>query len=175
MERYAEFGERLSDEECRLLGINRLASLFHQCRWLAPEDTKDKYSVPQFLPTTLDPAACVLDDDLMAQLDESNSTAKTGQKPVGQKEIGGMSYQHVAQAMRDEPGLIQDHQWHGNHYPDSFTGRQWVSWALRTFRDLRLREEAEEKGVQLCKEGVFAHVRRDHAFMDGCVFEPCLR
>lgn len=171
MERYVESGfrERLSDEECRLLGINRLALLFHQSRWLAPEDPKDKYTVPQFLPTTLDPPACVLDDDLMAQLDEGNATANTGQHRSDHKELEGLALHTVAQAMRDEPGLIQDHQWHGNVYPDSFTGRQWVSWAVRAFRDVSTREEAEDKGVRLCKAGLFAHVRRDHGFMDGCV------
>ena len=169
MERYAESGfkERLSDEECRLLGINRLALLFHQSRWLAPEETKETYTVPQFLPTTLDPAACVLDEDLMAQLDESNATAATGQRRISDRDLEGMSLYTIAQLMRDEPGLIQHQHWHGIVYPDSFTGRQWVSWAVRAFRDLSTREEAEERGVQFCNDGLFAHISRDHGFMDG--------
>lgn len=169
MERYVESGfkERLSDEECRLLGINRLALLFHQSRWLAPEETKETYTVPQFLPTTLDPAACVLDEDLMAQLDESNATAATGQRRISDKDLEGMSLHTVAQLMRDEPSLIHHHQWHGTIYLDSFTGRQWVSWAVRAFRDVSTREEAEERGAQLCKDGLFVHVNRDHGFMDG--------
>jgi len=168
MERYAESGlkERLSDEECRLLGINRLALLFHQSRWLAPEET-ETYTVPQFLPTTLDPAACVLDEDLMAQLDESNSTAATGQRRISDKDLEGMSLHTIAQLMRDEPGLIQNPQWHGIVYQDSFTGRQWVSWAVCTFRDVSTREEAEERGAQLHNDGLFAHTSRDHGFMDG--------
>lgn len=171
LERYAESGfkERLSDEECRLLGINRLAALFHQSRWVAPEEVKDAYAAPQFLPTTLDPSACVLDEVLMTQLDESNATAATGQRRISDKEFEGTALATLAQLMRDEPGLIQDNQWHGNTYPDTFTGRQWVSWAVRTFRDVSTREEAEEKGTQLCSNGLFTHIRRDHGFMDGWV------
>lgn len=171
MERYAEHGfqERLTDEECRLLGINRLALLFHQCRWLAPGESKDTYTAPQFLFTTLDPSACVLDDRLMAQLDESNSTAVTGLHRIGDTDLEGMDLKAIAEMMLREadPGLIRDNQWHGNYYPDTFTGRQWVSWALRCFRDVASREEAEAKGAQLLKEGLFEHIRQDHGFMDG--------
>lgn len=169
MERNAEHGnrERLSDEECRLLGITRLALLFHQSRWMDPVETKETYSLTQFLPTTLDPPACVLDEDLMAQLDELNATAATGQHRISDLDIEGISLVTLAQMMRDEPGLIQDNQWHGNLYKDTFTGRQWVSWIVRAFRDISTREEAEDRGVQLCRDGFFLHIRRDHGFMDG--------
>lgn len=163
----AGFGEILSDEECRLLGITRLADLFHKARWLGPDDSLDQFAVPQFLPTTLDPSASVLDDDLMAQLDQSNATAATGKPRLSDKELEGMSLLNVAQAMREEHGLIQDNQWHGNVYPDSFTGQSWVTWAVRAFRDVSTREEAENMGARFLKEGLFAHVRREHAFMDG--------
>jgi hypothetical protein len=150
-----------------LLGITKLAELFHKARWLAPDENANIYSVPQFLPTTLDPSACVLDEDLMAQVDQSNATAATGKPRISDSDLEGLSLANVAQAMRDEPGLIQVHQWHGNVYPDSFTGQSWISWVVRAFRDVSTREEAEERGAQFFKAGLFAHCRREHGFMDG--------
>ncbi|KAF8307167.1 hypothetical protein DL93DRAFT_2088214 [Clavulina sp. PMI_390] len=169
MERYAEHGfrERLNDEECRLAGILRLALLFHQSRWLAPEENKDTYTPPQFLPTTLDPPACVLDEDLMAALDESNATAATGQRRIADMEFENTSLEGLAQLMRDEPGLIRYNQWHGNQYPDSFTGRQWVTWMVRAFRDVPSRDVAEERGQELLDQKFFQHIRKQHGFMDG--------
>ena len=44
-------GEKLNDEEIRLLGMDKLAELFTKVRWVSPEDKGKPIPPVRFLPT----------------------------------------------------------------------------------------------------------------------------
>jgi SEA/GATOR complex protein SEA1/DEPDC5 len=165
---YGESGEKLNDEECRLLGTDRLSELFGKARWLGPGETVDSYSPPRFLYTWLDPPACLLDTTLMETLDQVNATAALGKPRTSDKDMEGMSLPSIAQAMREDGALVRDRHWNRNYYPDSFTGYEFVSWLVKTFRDVSTRQQAVEWGIKVQGMGLFTHVRKEHSFMDGC-------
>ena len=63
----APSGEKLNEEETRLLGMDKLAELFSKAR----RDTPGQTIPPvRFVTTDLGPAQCSLDDHVVAQVDE---------------------------------------------------------------------------------------------------------
>ena len=44
-------GEKLNDEEIRLLGMDKLAELFSKVRWSSPDERGKQYPPVRFLPT----------------------------------------------------------------------------------------------------------------------------
>ncbi|KAH9950328.1 hypothetical protein B0H21DRAFT_567129 [Amylocystis lapponica] len=164
-------GEKLDDEEVRLLGIDKLADLFSRARWQPPEDRGKPVPPVRFLPTDLDPAACVLDESLTAQLDEIHAAGPLRKKMKSERVISDQSLASIAKAMREEDGVpIKEHRWHGNKYPNSFTGTDFVSWLVREFQDVSTREQGTEWGIKLHEQGLFDHCRGAHGFLDGHYF-----
>ncbi|KAF5373881.1 hypothetical protein D9758_000636 [Tetrapyrgos nigripes] len=166
-------GEKLNPEEARILGIEKLSEQFTKLKW-QPPDERDKgiAAVPtRFLPTTLSPAASVLDEHLMAQLDLIHAAGPLRKKVKSEREIGEMTLAAIAKAMREEDGVpIKHNQWHRAQYPDSFSGYDFVSWLVREFRDVNSRVQGQEWGVRLMEKGLFEHVRGHHNFLDGHYF-----
>ncbi|KAK0463544.1 uncharacterized protein EV420DRAFT_1728362 [Desarmillaria tabescens] len=163
-------GETLNDEEIRILGIEKLAEHFTKVRWQPPDEKQTPPPV-RFLPTTLSPAASVLDNALMDQLDQIHAAGPLRKKMKSEREIGDMSLALIAKAMREEDGVpIKHHQWHRSRYPDSFTGFDFVSWLCREFRDVSSRAQGTEWGIKLQEQGLFEHVRGYHNFLDGHYF-----
>ncbi|KAF8205494.1 hypothetical protein K438DRAFT_1963936 [Mycena galopus ATCC 62051] len=163
-------GEKLNDEETRLLGIEKLAEQFTKLRWRSPDD---KCAPPpvRFLPTTLNPAVSVLDETLLEQLDQIHAAGPLRKKMKSELEIGDMSLAAIAKAMRAEDGVpIKHNQWHRNQYPNSFTGYDFVSWLVREFRDVSSRTQGVEWGIKLEEQGLFEHCRGHHTFLDGHYF-----
>ncbi|CAE6439199.1 unnamed protein product, partial [Rhizoctonia solani] len=160
-------GETLDEEEIRLLGVTeRLAELFGRARWLRPDETD--LPLPRFVETTLDPAVCVLDDSLMVQVEELHAQGPLKKKRLSERVLEDMSLASVARAMREENGVpIKVHKWHGIQYPDSFTGRDFVSWLVREFKDVSTREQGVEHGNRLLSAGLFEHCRGAHGLLDG--------
>jgi hypothetical protein len=162
-------GEKLNDEETRILGIEKLAEQFTKLRW-RPPDEKCPPPPVRFLPTTLNPAVSVLDEALLEQLDQIHAAGPLRKKMKSEREIGEMSLAAIAKAMRAEDGVpIKHNQWHRNQYPDSFTGFDFVSWLVREFRDVSSRAQGVEWGIKLEEQGLFEHCRGHHAFLDGYV------
>lgn len=160
-------GEKLNEEEIRLLGIDKLAEMFSKVRWLPP-DEKGKHIPVRFLPTDLGPTQCILDETLVSQLDEIHATGPLRKKVQGARDITDMSLQAIARAMREEEGLpMKDRRWHGRFYANSFTGAELVAWLVREFRDVPTREQAAEWGAKLQDQGLFDHCRGAHGFLDG--------
>jgi hypothetical protein len=159
--------DTLDEEEIRLLGVTeRLTELFSRARWLRPEERD--LPPPRFVETTLDPAYCVLDDGLMTQIEELHARGPLKKKRLSERSLEDMSLGAIARAMREEGGvLIKDHKWHGTEYPDSFTGREFVSWLVREFKDVSTREQGVEQGNRLLALGLFEHSRGAHGLMDG--------
>ncbi|KIK63627.1 hypothetical protein GYMLUDRAFT_196378 [Collybiopsis luxurians FD-317 M1] len=164
-------GEALNEEEVRILGMDKLAESFTKLRWHFPEE-KEKLAVvhppTRFLPTTLSPAMSVLDESLMEQLDQIHA-ASLKKKMKSEKEIAEMPLAQLAKLMQED-GLIKLNHWHKNHYPDSFTGAEFVSFLVREFRDVSSRAIAAEWGSNLQDKGLFEHVRGQHNFLDGHYF-----
>ncbi|OBZ69158.1 Vacuolar membrane-associated protein IML1 [Grifola frondosa] len=119
----------------------------------------------------LGPAQCVLDENVIAQLDEIHAAGPLRKKSKNDREIGDMSLASVAKAMREEDGVpIKDHKWHGRKYANSFTGADLVSWLVREFGDVSSRDQGVECGVRLMEQGLFDHCRGSHGFLDGHYF-----
>ncbi|TFK72729.1 hypothetical protein BDN72DRAFT_957080 [Pluteus cervinus] len=166
-------GEVLNDEEMRILGIEKLAEQFSKLRWLSPDD-KAALAINgppppvRLLPTTLDPAASVMDESLLEQLDTIHAAGPLRKKMKSEKEIGELPLNYVAKAMREEGGVpIKYNQWHRSQYPNSFTGYDFVSWVVREFRDISSRAQGVECGAKLLDQGLFEHCRGQHGFLDG--------
>jgi hypothetical protein len=162
-------GERLNDEELRIVGIEKLAEQFTRLRWQTPEE-KATHSAPpvRFLPTTLNPAVSVLDPSLLDQLDQMHAAGPLRKKIKSEKEISDMTLNAIAKAMREDDGVpIKNYQWHHRQYPDSFIGFDFVSWMVREFRDVSSRSQGAELGVKLMEQGLFEHCRGYHNFLDG--------
>jgi hypothetical protein len=164
-------GEKLNEEEARLLGIEKLAEIFTKLRWRSPEEKSTPVTPVRFIPTTLGPAMSVLDDGVITQLDEIHATGPLRKKVKSEREIAEMPLTAIAKAMREEDGVrIKYHKWHTAQYPDSFTGFEFVSWLVREFRDVSSRAQATECGVKLLGLGLFEHCRGHHGFLDGYAF-----
>ncbi|KAF9014224.1 hypothetical protein BDQ17DRAFT_1386700 [Cyathus striatus] len=165
-------GEKLNDEEIRILGIEKLAEQFTKLRWQTAEERVNHPAPPvRFLPTTLDPVASVMDESLMDQLDKIHEQGPLRKKTKSEREIAEMPLAVIAKAMREDDGVpIKNYQWHHNQYPNSFIGADFVSWLVREFRDVSSRSQAAEWGVKLQKQGLFEHCRGYHNFLDGHYF-----
>lgn len=165
-------GEKLNDEETRLMGSDKLAEIWSKLRWVHPTE-KDRgvtYPPVRFLPTTLSPTASVIDDQLVSQLDAIMASGPQGKNVKSEREIAEMSQNlsMLAKLMREDRGmLIKDHKWHNASYEDSFTGYEFASWLWREFRDVSTREQAQEWGMKLLEQGLFEHCRGRHRFLDG--------
>ena len=170
-------GERLNDEETRLIGSDKLSELWTRLRWALAADREKGVMYPpvRFLPTYLSPTASVVDEHLVSQLEEMMASGPLQKKMKSEREISEMSLASIAKLMREDRGLqIKDHKWHTSMYEDSFTGYDFASWLCREFRDVSTREQAQEWGMKLHDQGLFEHCRRKHGFLDGCVFDPSM-
>ncbi|KAI8982913.1 hypothetical protein BD414DRAFT_579183 [Trametes punicea] len=163
-------GEKLNEEEIRLLGMDKLAECFSKARWKTKDDPNPPPPI-RFITTDLGPAQCVQDDSIVAQLDDIHAAGPLKKKVKSEKDIGEMSLSAIARAMREEDGVpIKEHSWHGRKYANSFTGTQFVTWLVREFRDISNREQATEWGAKLMEQGLFDHCRGTHGFLDGHYF-----
>ncbi|CAG7852569.1 Vacuolar membrane-associated protein IML1 [Serendipita indica DSM 11827] len=158
----------LSDEELRLVGMEKLADHFTRARWLKSGETLDSYPPVKFLPTTLDPVPSVLDDGLMAKLEELHEAGALRKRANNSRTLEATDLMALANMMRQPGGLpIRDNRWHTAFYPDSFTGEELVSWFLREFNDVSTREQGTEWGVKLEQMKFLKHCRDYHGFIDG--------
>lgn len=161
-------GEKLNDEETRLLGMDKLAEIFSKLRWQPPEERGITLPPVRFLPTTLGPSSCVLDNSILSQLDEIHAAGPLRKKMKSERDIADMSLGAIAKAMREEDGVpIKYYEWHRSQYPDSFTGYDFVSWLVREFRDVSSRAQGAEWGVKFQAQGLFDHCKKTHGFLDG--------
>ncbi|KZT34721.1 hypothetical protein SISSUDRAFT_1072030 [Sistotremastrum suecicum HHB10207 ss-3] len=163
--------DKLSPEEIRLLGIDKLAELFGKNRWMNPNDKDKPHFPPRILPTWLGPADCVLDETLVNQLNQLHEAGPLRKKAKSEKMIAESSPASIAKALHEEdPPLIKHNRWNGRSYASSFTGYELVSWLVREFKDISSREEATTKGKELMELGLFEHVKGLHGFLDGHYF-----
>jgi len=163
------WSDRLDDEEIRILGIEKLMDMFSRVRWQSPEERAAGSVLPvRLLVTDVGPAAMILDDNLMASLDEIHAAGPLRKKVKSERDIADMSLAAIAKAMREEDGVpIKEHRWQRQKHPDSFLGFEFVNWLIREFRDVSTRDQATEWGVKLQEQGLFEHSSGRHGFFDG--------
>lgn len=96
-------GEKLNDEEVRILGVEKLAEQFSKLRWQPPDERALYGPAPpvRILPTTLGPAASIMDEGMLEALERLHESGPLRKKKSG-REIAGMSLMQVAKAMREE-------------------------------------------------------------------------
>ena len=161
--------DKLNEEEIRILGIEKLMEMFSRVRWHSPEE-RAVGLVPsvRLLVTDVGPAAMILDENLMASLDEIHEAGPLRKKMKSERDIADMSLAAIAKAMREEDGVpIKEHRWQRQKHPDSFLGFEFVNWLIREFRDVSTRDQATEWGVKLQEQGLFEHSSGRHGFFDG--------
>ncbi|PWN51551.1 hypothetical protein IE53DRAFT_46245 [Violaceomyces palustris] len=174
----APTGEDLSDEEIRLIGTDKLAELFWRARYHKNKEDRDQINAPRFLPTSLDPATSVHDEEFMKQMiaieEEMNAQASARQSGRhsrrAQKTLAGRALEAIAKDMRSDGLKISDRLWNKINYADAFTGADLVTWLCMEYVDVRSREEAVEVGCKLQEDGLFEHVHKSHGFLDGHYF-----
>ncbi|KAN0063251.1 vacuolar membrane-associated protein iml1 [Thecaphora frezii] len=173
----APTGEDLDDEEIRLLGTDKLAELFHRARHARSRDERDAAMAPRFLPTSLDPAMSLQDEEFMRHLQAADEAAHrsaqqyaSSSKKRQKNTLAGRSLELVAKDMRSNGLVINDRLWHRMTYADIFTGADFVTWMCQEYSDVQTREEAVEWGMRLMEEGLFEHFNRAHGFLDGHYF-----
>jgi len=162
-------GDRLNEEEIRILGIEKLMEMFSRVRWQSLDErgAGPARSV-RLLVTDVGPAVMVLDDNLMACLDEIHEAGPLRKKMKSERDIADMLPSAIAKAMREEDGVpIKEHRWQRQKHPDSFLGFEFVNWLVREFRDVSTRDQATEWGVKLMEQGLFESSNRRHGFFDG--------
>jgi DEP domain-containing protein 5 len=161
--------DRLNEEEIRIFGIEKLTEMFSRVRW-QPPDERAVGPAPsvRLLVTDVGPAAMVLDDNLMARLDEIHAAGPLKKKMESERDITEMSLMAIAKAMREDDAVpIKEHRWQRQKFPDSFLGFEFVNWLVREFRDVSTRDQATEWGVKLQEQGLFEHCRGRLGFIDG--------
>ncbi|KAH7107515.1 hypothetical protein BKA62DRAFT_136205 [Auriculariales sp. MPI-PUGE-AT-0066] len=164
--------EGLNDEEIRLKGADRLAELFSRARWTSTSTSPLEVLAPlRFVPTTLGPAACILDASVTERIERLHRDG-----PLGKRNLRGhilsLTTGQLASLMREcaKDIPIRTYKWHSNTYHDAFTGSDMVSWMLRDFKDVHTREQAAEIAATFHKHGLFTHARDRHPFLDGNYF-----
>ncbi|WFD45059.1 vacuolar membrane-associated protein iml1 [Malassezia psittaci] len=171
----ASTGEKLSDEEVRLLGTDRLAELFARAEYLAPNTSRtERAATLRFLPTTLDASSSLLDSQFVQALHAMNKTLserRTEPKRV-YREVKSRSLDSLAAELVSHASDLQvnDRLWHRVLYRDTFIGADLVSYLYRTYHDIRTRDEAVQLGRELQTEKYVEHVLGVHGFMDGHYF-----
>ncbi|KAI4145400.1 MAG: hypothetical protein LQ341_002406, partial [Variospora aurantia] len=168
-----------NEEELRLEGIRKLTQLWQRFRYIPPAERRFQGPVRKRKDTnpldimyqTRNPSAIVA-----AEKDNMGEDVSTG-KPVQllpESELfqrANLNLQALAQTIQGEKGVrMIDRRWHFRLHYNCFIGFELTSWLLQNFRDVETREEAEELGNDLMKEGLFQHVEQRHSFRDGHYF-----
>lgn len=187
-------GEKLSDEEIRLMGMDKLADLFGRARW-RPRNSKsrqgDARSMPphnaplRFIPTSLDPAMSLRDIAFMKQVESAREEDSVEQELRKQRRgkpnithttrLSETSLVDLVNLMYESADLkINDRLWNRTLYRESFSGTDFVTWLCHEFVDVNSRAIATEWGERLLKDGVLRHVHDYHGFLDGHYFVSSL-
>lgn len=171
----ASTGEKLSDEEVRLLGTDRLAELFARAEYVPPGAPRAERSAAlRFLPTTLDASSSMLDASFVHAIQAVNETLSQRRpeprrvhRDARARPLAALAAELVASAAELQ---VVDRLWHRVLYPDTFTGADLVSYLGRAYDDVRTRDDAVQLGRQLQAEGFVEHVLGAHGFLDGHYF-----
>lgn len=165
--------ERLTDEEIRLEGLQKLITLIEKGRYIDTDDNTPKVKEESL------PDIHFYTGNLYDFLnDQAESFDISGTRPTNSLMMtDGLRFNTniklglLAQQLQGENGLkLVDRTWHFKIHPHCFLGSELVSWLIKNFEDISTREEAVEYGQSLKTRGLFDHVERRHGFLDGHYF-----
>ncbi|WFD28800.1 vacuolar membrane-associated protein iml1 [Malassezia nana] len=169
-------GDYLSDEEVRLLGMDRLAELFARAEFNPKGRPRHSRVVPlRFLPTTLDPSSSLSDAsfvEALAEMNEALDRRHAQDHRQRQHESSSLSLADIADEMRNATRELKVHDrvWHRVVHRRTFTGVDLVTWLCRTYSDIHTREDAVQLGNKLLRAGHIEHTLAAHGFLDGHYF-----
>lgn len=170
-----------TDEELRLIGIEKLLAVFQKHRYIPPEDRfyqtlhpKKRGRAPlEILYKTLDPSQVVAQQIESAALSDSDPASRRSQL-FSDKDLferHNTNPMKIAAELQSPRGVrLQDRRWHFKYHKDCFIGSELVTWLIENFKDIDTRDEAVEFGQDLMNVGVFKHVDARHPFRDGNYF-----
>ena len=170
--------EKDNDEEIRLEAINKLTHVWQKNQhvpWSGGStegvaQVQQKFNKLDITYRTRHPSAVVaaeLNDLFLTerwQIDREEAAADQFQRSTYDLSI-------LARAMQGDQGIhFVDRWWHLTLYRNCFVGIHLTTWLLKSFPDLKSREEAVTLGNELMRRGLFVHVRGKHEFRDGNFF-----
>ena len=175
--------EKDNDEEIRLEAINKLTNIW-QKNQVVLQDEDPFEGVAQIQPRfnrldviyrTRHPSAVVA-----TEFNSLFLTEKWQSDPeaivADQFKRSNYDLSTLARAMQGEQGVhLPDRRWHITLYRNCFVGIDLTTWLLKSFTDLKSREDAIELGNELMERGLFVHVRGKHEFRDGNFFYQIAR
>ena len=168
-----------NEEEIRLEGINKLTQLWQRFRFVPPEETGFR---PQLRKTkdpnplaisyqTKDPSAVIAAElGSVIEGDETGGPVQLLPEPELYQR-SNFSLKTLAETLQGEKGVrMLDRRWHLRLHYSCFIGFELTTWLLQNFRDIETREEAEQLGKDLMRNGLLKHVEQRHDFRDGNYF-----
>ncbi|OCF30587.1 vacuolar membrane-associated protein IML1 [Kwoniella heveanensis BCC8398] len=160
-------GEHLNQTDLLWLGAQKVIEVLNRYLLKRPESQGGTQQAPlRIVTTTFDPSTCVLDEELMMDLERQISGKE---KPQGKgNHLEGMTLANVAEMMC-QPGnglIIRTRWWESRQHVQSFTGAQFCEWLQNTFEDVVTREKAAEWAESLLEKGLIEHVTNSHGFLD---------
>lgn len=175
-------GPELNDEEIHLEGIRRLTMLFQRNRYVPPDEghyekiaprVKAKEKNPlQILYKTVDPSVAVAQELESLFLPDSDGHMRRSQLLTTEMfDSKSLDIKAISQELQGQRGVrLQDRRWHLRLHNNCFIGEDMVTWIVDHFKDVSTRQEAENVGKELFKQGLFQHVEKRHDFRDGNYF-----
>ncbi|WWC87875.1 uncharacterized protein L201_002773 [Kwoniella dendrophila CBS 6074] len=163
-------GEHLDQGDLLWLGAQKVIETLN--RYLLKSPSSPPQSPLRIVTTTFDPSTCVLDEELMMDLERQISNkeklpANIDGSPT-EKELEGMTLANLAELMC-QPGnglIIRTRWWEARQHVQSFTGAQFCEWLQNSFEDVTSREKAAEWAESLLEKGLIEHVTNSHGFLD---------
>ncbi|WVW80120.1 hypothetical protein I302_102095 [Kwoniella bestiolae CBS 10118] len=159
--------EHLNQTDLLWLGAQKVIETLN--RYLLKSQTGTPQQPLRIVTTTFDPSTCVLDEELMMDLERQISNRE---KPTNtnsdHKRLEGMTLANVAELMC-MPGnglIIRTRWWEARQHVQSFTGAQFCEWLQNSFEDVSSREKAAEWAESLLEKGLIEHVTNSHGFLD---------
>ncbi|WWC68656.1 uncharacterized protein I206_102587 [Kwoniella pini CBS 10737] len=159
--------EHLNQTDLLWLGAQKVIETLN--RYLLKSQNGTPQSPLRIVTTTFDPSTCVLDEELMMDLERQISNKE---KPTNtgseDKRLEGMTLANVAELMC-QPGnglIIRTRWWEARQHVQSFTGAQFCEWLQNSFEDVTSREKAAEWAESLLEKGLIEHVTNSHGFLD---------
>ncbi|KAI9848065.1 MAG: vacuolar membrane-associated protein iml1 [Sclerophora amabilis] len=170
-----------NEEEVRLEGIRKLTQMWQRYRYTLPEERRYQNPFRQRKDTnpldivyqTRDPSVVIAAELDNLPLVDNDATGRLSQLFPSTEPFhrGSINLSNLAQEIQGEKGIaMQDRRWHFRLHFNCFIGFEMTTWLLQNFRDVETREEAEELGNELMRDGLFQHVEKRHQFRDGNFF-----
>ncbi|WRT65675.1 uncharacterized protein IL334_002620 [Kwoniella shivajii] len=159
--------EHLNQIDLLWLGAQKVIETLN--RYLLKSQSGTPQTPLRIVTTTFDPSTCVLDEELMMDLERQISgKEKVQHNGEAGRQLEGMKLADVAELM-SQPGnglIIRTRWWEARQHVQSFTGAQFCEWLQNTFEDILSREKAAEWAESLLEKGLIEHVTNSHGFLD---------